>query len=173
MCPMAVSNASHCHLFPDVFWWAQPPCQIDLCQMPYVNNDEARLSAFDRLAMDGEDVRIAPQPGRKARQVAARPAREIFRGTFECFEIGPDLLTAHAPRRTCPTSIIRLGKKSKSSPDNAGSAPTILRESSFPLNAFTRRKTTGYHSAQISRRFRRQWTLPLRYLRCHQAGCRF
>lgn len=69
--------------------------------MAYVINDEARLSDFDRLAMGGEDVRIPPCPvaARLDRPLRGRLER-FFVATFECFEIGPDLLTATcAPTR--------------------------------------------------------------------------
>src|ERR1700682_581160 len=88
------------------------------------HNDEVQLSAFDILALGGEDLRKLPLHLRKntlARLLARRP-EGIFVSDFEKGEIGPGLF-----RQACKFGLEGLVSKRRESVYRAGRSPNWIK----------------------------------------------
>jgi bifunctional non-homologous end joining protein LigD len=81
------------------------------------HNEEVQLSAFDVLAMDGDDLRDLPLSMRRANlaRLLARRPDGIFVSDFEQGEIGPDLF-----RKACEFGFEGLVSKRRDRPYQAG-----------------------------------------------------
>jgi len=101
------------------------------------HDDEVQLYAFDRLALDGDDLRKLPLSMRKtnlARLLTHRPDG-IFVNPFEIGAIGPDLF-----RAACNRGLEGLVSKRSDRPYRGGKSPHWIKVKNREHHAFDRVK---------------------------------